>query len=194
MGMNWWSFVPLAVAAVALLLQRAAYKRRLNSVQERLREALARAIDGTGRDPLTGLESRSSLEQRLEEPCGPGIVAVLDLDDFRRLNELLGHLGGDEILRAIGRFLLASIRQEDRAFRWGGDEFVLLFSDLEADVASQRMASIKDRLRHFHIRNYGIVTIGLSWGIARTGSRPLRDSLDEADRAMFSFKRNRDQG
>lgn len=192
--MNWWSFVPLAVAAVALLLQRAAYKRRLNSVQERLREALARAIDGTGRDPLTGLESRSSLEQRLEEPCGPGIVAVLDLDDFRRLNELLGHLGGDEILRAIGRFLLASIRQEDRAFRWGGDEFVLLFSDLEADVASQRMASIKDRLRHFHIRNYGIVTIGLSWGIARTGSRPLRDSLDEADRAMFSFKRNRDQG
>jgi diguanylate cyclase (GGDEF)-like protein len=194
MGMNWWSFVPLAVAAVALLLQRAAYKRRLNSVQERLREALARAIDGTGRDPLTGLESRSSLEQRLEEPCGPGIVAVLDLDDFRRLNELLGHLGGDEILRAIGRFLLASIRQEDRAFRWGGDEFVLLFSDLEADVASQRMASIKDRLRHFHIRNYGIVTIGLSWGIARTGSRPLRESLDEADRAMFSFKRNRDQG
>lgn len=192
--MNWWSFVPLAVAAVALLLQRAAYKRRLNSVQERLREALARAIDGTGRDPLTGLESRSSLEQRLEEPCGPGIVAVLDLDDFRRLNELLGHLGGDEILRAIGRFLLASIRQEDRAFRWGGDEFVLLFSDLEADVASQRMASIKDRLRHFHIRNYGIVTIGLSWGIARTGSRPLRESLDEADRAMFSFKRNRDQG
>jgi diguanylate cyclase (GGDEF)-like protein len=194
MGMNWWSFVLLAVAAVALFLQRAAYKRRLNSVEERLREALARAIDGTGRDPLTGLESRVRLEQRLEEPCGAGIVAVLDLDDFRHLNELLGHLGGDEILRAIGRFLLASIRQQDRAFRWGGDEFVLLFSDLEADVASQRMASIEDRLQKFHIRNYGVVTIGLSWGIALTGSRPLRESLDEADRALFSCKRNRDQG
>lgn len=190
--MNWWSFVLVAIAAAALLLQRAAYKRRLSSVEERLREALARGIDGTGRDPLTGLESRGSLEQRLEEPCGAGIVAVLDLDDFRRLNELLGHLGGDEILRAIGRFLLASIRHEDRAFRWGGDEFVLLFSDLEAEVASQRMASIEDRLRHFHIRNYGVVTVGLSWGIARTGSRPMRESLDEADRAMFSFKRNRD--
>jgi diguanylate cyclase (GGDEF)-like protein len=192
MGMNWWSFVPLAAAVVALLWQRAAYKRRLNSVQERLREALARAVDGTGRDPLTGLESRSSLDQRLEEPCGPGIVVVLDLDDFRRLNELLGHLGGDEVLRAIGRFLLASIRQEDRAFRWGGDEFVLLFSDLEADVASQRMAAIQDRLQNFQIRNYGMVTIGLSWGMACTGSRPLRECLDEADRAMFSFKRNRE--
>jgi diguanylate cyclase (GGDEF)-like protein len=191
--MNWWSFILLAVAVVALLWQRAAYRRRLNSVEERLRDALARAIDGTGRDPLTGLESRSSLEQRLEEPCGAGIVAVLDLDDFRRLNELLGHLGGDEVLRAIGRFLLASIRQEDRAFRWGGDEFVLLFSDLEADVASQRMAAIEDRLQNFNIRNYGMVTIGLSWGIACTGIRPLRECLDDADRAMFSFKRNRDQ-
>ena len=189
--MNWWSFVPLA-AVVALLWQRAAYKRRLNSVEERLREALARAADGTGRDPLTGLESRSSLEQRLEEPCGPGIVVVLDLDNFRRLNELLGHLGGDEVLRAIGRFLLASIRQEDRTFRWGGDEFVLLFSNLEADVASQRMAAIEDRLQNFQIRNYGMVTIGLSWGMACTGSRPLRECLDEADRAMFSFKRNRE--
>ena len=191
--MNGWSFVPLAVAVVALLWQRAAHRRRLNSVEERLREALARAVDGTGRDPLTGLESRSSLEQRLEEPCGPGIVAVLDLDDFRRLNELLGHLGGDEVLRAIGRFLQASIRQEDRAFRWGGDEFVLLFSDLEADVASQRMAAIEDRLQNFNIRNYGMVTIGLSWGMACTGNRPLRECLDEADRAMFSFKRNRNQ-
>jgi diguanylate cyclase (GGDEF)-like protein len=194
MGINWWSFVLLAVAAVALFFQRAAYKRRLKSVEDRLREALARAVDGTGRDPLTGLESRGRLEQRLEEPSGAGIVAVLDLDDFRHLNELLGHLGGDEILRAIGRYLLASIRQQDRAFRWGGDEFVLLLSDLEADVARQRMASIEDRLRKFHIRNYGIVTIGLSWGIARSGNRPLRESLDEADRAMFSFKRNREQG
>jgi diguanylate cyclase (GGDEF)-like protein len=192
MGISWWISVPLAVAVVALLWQRAAYKRRLNSVEERLREALARAIDSTGRDPLTGLESRSNLEQRLEEPCGPGVVVVLDLDDFRHFNELLGHLGGDEVLRGIGRFLLASIRQEDRAFRWGGDEFVLLFSGVEADVASQRMASIEDRLQTFNIRNYGVVNIGLSWGMACTGSRPLRECLDEADRAMFSCKRNRD--
>ena len=137
------------------------------------------------------LNNAALAAQQLREQ-GLARVAVLDLDEFRRLNELLGHLGGDEILRAIGRFLLASIRHEDRAFRWGGDEFVLLFSDLEAEVASQRMASIEDRLRHFHIRNYGVVTIGLSWGIARTGSRPMRESLDEADRAMFSFKRNRD--
>lgn len=190
--MNWWNAVLLVVAAVALVWQRVTYRRRLNSVEERLREALTRVANGIERDPLTGIESRSSLERRLEEPCGPGIVAVLDLDNFRRLNELLGHLGGDEILRAIGHFLQASIRQEDRAFRWGGDEFVLLFSNLEADVARLRMASIEDRLRHFHIRNYGEVSLGLSWGIADTGTRPLRDCLEEADRAMFASKRGRE--
>jgi diguanylate cyclase (GGDEF)-like protein len=192
--MDWWSIVWIAAALAVLAWQHAAYKRRLAAVEERLKEALARATDGNERDPLTGLESRGSLEKRLEEACGAGIAAVLDLDDFRRLNELLGHLGGDEILRAIGRLLQASIRQQDRAFRWGGDEFALLFSGVEADVARLRMNSIEQRLRHFHIRNYGEVSIGVSWGIAPTGGRPLRESLDEADRAMFTSKRNRQQG
>ena len=191
--MNWWSAVLLVVAVVVLVWQRAVYRRRLNSVGERLREALECAANGIERDPLTGIESRSSLERRMEEPCGAGIVAVLDLDNFRRLNELLGHLGGDEVLRAIGHFLQASIRQEDRAFRWGGDEFVLLFSNLEAAVVRQRMALIEERLRHFQIRNYGEVELGLSWGMAQTGTRPLRDCLDAADRAMFALKRGRTQ-
>jgi len=192
--MDWWSIVWIAVALAVLAWQHAVYKRRLAAVEERLKEALARAADGHERDPLTGLESRGGLEKRLEEACGAGIAAVLDLDDFRRLNESLGHLGGDEILRAIGRLLQASIRQQDRAFRWGGDEFALLFSGAEADVARLRMNSIEQRLRHFHIRNYGEVSIGVSWGIAPTGGRPLRESLDEADRARFTLKRNRQQG
>lgn len=192
--MDWWSIVWIAAALAALAWQHAAYKRRLAAVEQRLKEALARAANGNERDPLTGLESRGSLEKSLEEACGAGIAAVLDLDDFRHLNESLGHLGGDEILRAIGRLLQSSIRQQDRAFRWGGDEFALLFSNVEADVARVRMNSIEERLRHFHIRNYGEVSIGVSWGVAPTGGRPLRDSLDEADRAMFTSKRNRQQG
>jgi len=192
--MEWWSIVGLAVALIAVVWQHLYYRRRLGMVEAQLSEALARATDGNERDPLTGLESRGSLEKRMEADCGAGVAAVLDLDDFRRLNELLGHLGGDEILRAIGRLLQASIRQEDRAFRWGGDEFALIFSGVEADVARLRMSTIEERLRHFHIRNYGEVSIGVSWGIAATGGRPLRDSLDEADRAMYASKRNRTAG
>jgi putative two-component system response regulator len=188
--MNWWTIACLSAALAVIVWQYTTYRRRLELAQTRLREALARAADGHNRDLLTGLESRRSFEKRLDEPCGPGIVAVLDLDNFRHLNETLGHLGGDEILRAIGRLLLASIRQQDRAFRWGGDEFVLLFSDVGEDVARSRMSSIQQRLRHFHIRNYGEVSIGLSWGIASTGERPLRECLDKADRAMFALKRN----
>jgi len=188
--MNWWTALCLAAAAV-LLWQQIVCRRRIHALKKQLKEALANASAGQQRDPLTGLESRASLEQRLQEICGDGIVAVLDLDDFRRLNELLGHLGGDEVLRAIGRFVLASIREKDRAFRWGGDEFVLLFSDVEPEVARIRMSQIEQRLRHFQIRHYGEVSIGVSWGIARTAGRPLCESLDEADRAMYASKRNR---
>ncbi len=188
--MNWWIALCLA-AAGALLWQRNVYRRRIHALEDRLREALANASKGQQRDSLTGLESRINLENRLEEICGDGIVAVLDLDEFRRLNELLGHLGGDEVLRAIGRFVLASIREQDRAFRWGGDEFVLLFSEVEPEVARIRMSQIEERLRHFQIRHYGEVSIGVSWGIARTAGRRLCESLDEADRAMYASKRNR---
>jgi len=143
-------------------------------------------------DRLTGLLNRDALERRLELPGEfSGIVAVCDMDNFKDVNDRHGHLMGDEILRNIGSLLQASIRHEDEAYRWGGDEFVILFRNQQDEVARRRMGDIEARLREFRVRGSGMLPITFSWGTADGHGRPLREALDEADRKMYSFKRVR---
>ena len=143
-------------------------------------------------DRLTGLFNQAALARRVEGPEEfGGVVAVCDMDNFKEVNDRYGHLVGDEILRNIGNLLQASIRHEDEAYRWGGDEFVILFHNQRGDVARKRMAEIEMRLREFRVRGLGILPISFSWGTAETFGRALRDALDEADRSMYTLKRSR---
>ena len=136
--------------------------------------------------------NQAALARRVEEAGDfEGVVAVCDMDNFKDVNDRYGHLVGDEILRNIGNLLQASIRHEDEAFRWGGDEFVILFHNQRGDVARKRMAEIELRLRDFRVRGFGMLPISFSWGTAEAWGRTLRDALDEADRNMYAFKRSR---
>jgi diguanylate cyclase (GGDEF)-like protein len=143
-------------------------------------------------DRLTGLFNQAALARRVEEPEPfEGVVVVCDMDNFKDVNDRYGHLIGDEILRNIGNLLHSSIRHEDMAFRWGGDEFVILFRNQHTDVAARRMAAIESRLSEFRVRGIGILPIKFSWGTADTQGRALREALDEADRNMYTSKRSR---
>jgi len=143
-------------------------------------------------DRLTGLLNQAALAHMVEQPAEyEGVVVVCDMDNFKDINDRYGHLIGDEILRNIGNLLQSSIRHEDQAFRWGGDEFVILFHDQRTEVAARRMAGIEQRLSDFRVRGVGVLPITFSWGTAETHGRALREALDEADRNMYTFKRAR---
>jgi len=143
-------------------------------------------------DRLTGLLNQAALARRVEDPAGfEGVVVVCDMDNFKDVNDRYGHLVGDEILRNIGHLLQSSIRHEDEAFRWGGDEFVILFRNQHNEVAARRMADLESRLRVFRVRGLGVLPITFSWGTSDTLGRALRDALDEADRNMYALKRLR---
>ena len=143
-------------------------------------------------DRLTGLFNQAALARRVEEPEPfDGVVVVCDMDNFKDVNDRYGHLIGDEILRNIGNLLQSSIRHEDMAFRWGGDEFVILFRNQRTDIAARRLAGIEERLREFRVRGIGLLPISFSWGTADTHGRALREALDEADRNMYTLKRSR---
>jgi diguanylate cyclase (GGDEF)-like protein len=147
---------------------------------------------GSDLDRLTGLLNQAALARRVEDPADfDGVVAVCDMDNFKDVNDRHGHLAGDEILRNIGKLLHSSIRPEDEAFRWGGDEFVILFHNQRAEVARTRMSGIEARLREFRVRGYGALPISFSWGTADAHGRALRETLDEADRNMYALKRTR---
>jgi diguanylate cyclase (GGDEF)-like protein len=147
---------------------------------------------GSDLDRLTGLLNQAALARRVENPADfDGVVAVCDMDNFKDVNDRYGHLAGDEILRNIGHLLRSSIRLADEAFRWGGDEFVILFHNQRTEVARTRMSGIEARLREFRVRGYGALPISFSWGTADARGRALRETLDEADRNMYALKRTR---
>jgi diguanylate cyclase (GGDEF)-like protein len=167
-------------------------KEQLRVLNEELTRLRKQAVGQLDHDPLTGLMNRSALSRWIDEEHGfEGLLVVCDMDDFKVLNELFGHLVGDEILHGVGHLIASSVRDEDLAFRWGGDEFVLFFRTCDKPLVESRMTGIEERLKTFHIRHHGQTAIRFSWGIASTTGRPLRDSLAEADRLMYESKRAR---
>ena len=166
---------------------------------DRIKE-LAKELDHVRRDSkrtmdldsLTGLLNQAALARRVDDAgTFEGVVVVGDVDNFKEINDRYGHLVGDEILRNVGGLLLASIRHEDEAFRWGGDEFVILFLNQHEPIANKRMQDIEGRLHEFRVRGFGTLPIAFSWGTAAATGRKLRDALDEADRRMYEQKRAR---
>jgi diguanylate cyclase (GGDEF)-like protein len=183
----------LALGAMAMWGESQVHRiRDLVTELDHVRREISNRID---LDRLTGLFNQSALAARIEACLiFDGVVAVCDVDHFKEVNDRYGHLIGDEILRHVGHLLQSSIRQEDEAFRWGGDEFVVLFHQQPRGVAGGRMAEIEARLRDFQVRGFGVLPISFSWGTADGRGRPLRDALDEADRLMYERKRSRATG
>ena len=136
---------------------------RIRELQSDLDQLRRETKHNTDLDRLTGLQNQAALARRIEGGDEfPGVVAVCDMDNFKDINDRYGHLVGDEILRNIGNLLHASIRHEDEAFRWGGDEFVILFLNQFPDVAAKRMAELESRLQEFRVRGFGTLPISVS--------------------------------
>lgn len=151
-------------------------------------------------DPLTGLPNRSMLEDRLDLALARAErdstqVALLfcDLDGFKPINDLHGHQLGDEVLREVARRLGDGRRRSDTVARIGGDEFVILLSDLEdARLAAQAVAeqSLVSVSRPYDIQGLTL-NLGVSIGIAVYTGKSVtpKHLLSQADMAMYLAKR-----
>jgi diguanylate cyclase (GGDEF)-like protein len=148
-------------------------------------------------DPLTGLANRTLFSQRLREalagPAAPGTtpaVLLLDLDDFKTINDSLGHSHGDEVLIVVAERLRACLQPDDLAARLGGDEFAVLLprvaEEAAAVAAAERLAA---SLRSPVIVSGREVLARASVGVrlARGGEDPER-LLRDADMAMYAAK------
>jgi len=141
-------------------------------------------------DPLTRLGNRAALRQRLDAAPGPVTVALLDLDDFKPVNDTYGHDTGDAVLRVVADRLAATVRGADLVTRFGGDEFAIVFADgtPPAGVAASTGRIRAGLSRPVTVPGGPVVTVGVSIGVA-TG--PASEVVGRADAELYEVKRSK---
>jgi len=209
---TWWFYSLCALAFLLLLFvasqlfarhlkQRAKDLERLVSLRtqelEASREQLR--IQAT-HDGLTGLLNRvaalSALNAEMDRAVRERrtlVVALADLDNFKRINDTHGHLAGDEALRKFAAAVLAAIRVYDHAGRYGGEEFLLIVNEIPQEATEQRLTSL-----HASITNLPVSALGREFTITCSmgatvfdpadGPRSVESLLAYADVALYEAK------
>jgi len=141
------------------------------------------------RDPLTGLLNRRSLERRLHDDIDVArrineecVLAILDVDDFKKINDVAGHSGGDAVLARVATTLSLVSREIDIAGRLGGDEFVILFNRVGSNEARSLVRRLSGELRRNGLR------CSLGAAIFPHDASDVGELLREADRALYRVK------
>ena len=191
-GVAWVVLGVVLMRQMITLLQNTALLERVSTAQEELSYR-------AHHDPLTGLANRALFNDQLagavarhEGPGLPFALLLIDLDDFKTVNDTLGHAAGDQLLMAIGDRLRGCVRQGDMVARLGGDEFAIVLeagAETPSLVAERVLAALSQPF-HIHRR---ILTLGGSVGIVEpvageTGLTP-DELLHRADGAMYAGKR-----
>jgi len=149
-------------------------------------------------DSLTGLANRTLLGDRIRQAMAradrgarPPSVLVLDLDEFKTINDGLGHSAGDQILVEVARRIASVVRETDTVARWGGDEFAVLMPDAtEDDALRVAERALKELQRPLSVGDRAVwagASIGLCFGLRGQSADNL---LRDADTAMYAAKAN----
>ena len=152
-------------------------------------------------DYLTGLKTRRYFEQALEQEVRRALrrrsscaLLLLDLDDFKQINDRYGHHAGDEVLRQFARILSRDMREVDTAARFGGDEFAIILPDTDADGARFVATRIRESVRQvrFQLPEAGDAPLSLHLSIG-VGICPQHDTAPDglirsADLALYKAK------
>ena len=172
--------------------------REAEATIERTRTELASASDLVRHDPLTGALNRKGLDEALEKEIarlrrhgGTLSLALLDIDNFKTLNDSLGHAAGDSALMHLTKVVKSTVRPQDAMARYGGEEFVVLLPNTQIEDAVGVMIRVQRELtREFFMNNNEKVLITFSCGVAEINdAEDPYEALKRADAAMYRAKR-----
>jgi diguanylate cyclase (GGDEF)-like protein/PAS domain S-box-containing protein len=170
------------------------YQITLHDISKRKKELESLAYQADF-DKLTKLYNRQGLEKKIEafvEQERPFCLALIDLNWFKRINDIYGHESGDEILVFVADRIKKSLRTQDFGGRWGGDEFVLLLDGADEATTKSIVARLVQRIsKPYFLRKFNQnATIGASVGAAfyPQDGRVLQDIINLADQAMYDIK------
>lgn len=154
----------------------------------------------SSKDPLTGLANRRQFELTLDREIDrvarsgeAALVLLLDIDHFKRVNDVHGHLIGDEVLVLVARIMRGALRSEDRLYRFGGEEFVVLLDASDAAGARTAFERLRLAVAAYDFPRAGRVTVSVGYVDVRPGDTP-QSAFSRADQGVYHAKSNgRDQ-
>lgn len=153
-----------------------------------------RALELAQLDTLTGLHNRRSFESRFwlrrtaRELAGAGRwLGMVDIDNFKEVNDRFGHLFGDEVLRRVAQAIRSAVRPSDRVFRFGGEEFAVLLERVPDDDAHEAFERLRRAIENHDIPRLGRLTVSIGYTPIDEGERP-EEAYGRADRALYLAK------
>lgn len=155
-----------------------------------LKEMNVRLHEKSRTDGLTGLRNRMALEEDICSFTDSRIsIAMMDVDFFKEMNDRLGHLDGDRILRTLSEHIREIFAKSAYCYRYGGDEFMVLDMEDTPEVFAEKLEILQGKLRDCSES----ITIGYSYGRVR-GEREIRTLLADADNNLYIQKGNKKGG
>lgn len=177
------------------ILTRMARHYALTLANLRLREQLRMEAM---HDPLTGLYNRRYMEDSLQRETyrakrhnGHIGIIMLDIDRFKQFNDLYGHEVGDNVLQELGKYLLANVRGEDIACRYGGEEFLIILPNATLEASQKRAEELRTGIKELHITHETQdFHITISAGVAALPNHgsAIADVVRQSDRALYQAK------
>ena len=169
------------------------YKLAVAGPAQPLAPAIGQAEVPGGRDLEAEVEPAAGAERRGLPVLRPHYIGVIDIDHFKRVNDNFGHLIGDEVLLLLSRLMRSVFRFDDRLYRFGGEEFVVLMrcgNDLEAGLALERL---RTSVKAYAFPQVGTISVSVGYTRLKDGDTPS-SAFERADRAVYWAKAHgRDQ-
>jgi diguanylate cyclase (GGDEF)-like protein len=185
----------------AIALTNAQHYQRLWLKKEDLQQQNSTLQQAAARDELTQLLNRRSLERELEQLSTRTVwtaqatfsIIVCDIDYFKQVNDVYGHLIGDEVLHALAQRLQSQLRRGTPAYRYGGEEFVIVLAETPLNQAADVCERLRQTIRSAPVpTKAGPIVATASFGVAQQnvlGDQSAWEVLNRADRALYEAKR-----
>lgn len=173
--------INIAITATIVMAAAFFYARELEKVWETLRYNM-------NHDVLTGLYNRRFFEQQIEklreQEKSPFVITMLDIDFFKKVNDTYGHEAGDEVLVQVSSCLKEAAGKENLAVRWGGEEFIIYFSNATAEQVYPQMEELRKQIENTVIEAAGkeihiTVTSGIAIGLPESNYEKVIHNADE---------------